>query len=207
MKAITIHQPWATLIALGEKRFETRGWPTKYRGELAIHAGKSIDMSALLVQEIKDALVRNGITDWTKLPYGVVMATATLTECWSVGSDYQSGMPVLYNGEGGETRPVRLKEGRFGDYSFGRYAWELIDVRPLPEPIQAKGQQRLWNWEPAPKLGTIDDVFALIRTMPDQDRFRALGIFNRMQTKRISVQQAMEELKELFFKNGIFEPE
>ncbi len=28
MKAITIHQPWATLIALGEKRFETRSWGT-----------------------------------------------------------------------------------------------------------------------------------------------------------------------------------
>ncbi|WP_409175497.1 hypothetical protein [Brevibacillus fortis] len=32
MKAITIHQPFATLIALGEKRFETRGWATRYRG-------------------------------------------------------------------------------------------------------------------------------------------------------------------------------
>lgn len=58
----------------------------------------------------------------------------------------------------------------------------------------------------APKLETIDDVFALIRTMPDQDRFRALGVFNRLQSKRITVQQAMEELKELFFKNGIYEP-
>ena len=40
MKAITIIQPWATLIALGEKQFETRSWFTKHRGELAIHAGK-----------------------------------------------------------------------------------------------------------------------------------------------------------------------
>jgi hypothetical protein len=39
MKAITIIQPWATLIALGEKKFETRSWTTKYRGPLAIHAG------------------------------------------------------------------------------------------------------------------------------------------------------------------------
>ncbi|MBU5672700.1 hypothetical protein [Paenibacillus brevis] len=60
--------------------------------------------------------------------------------------------------------------------------------------------------EPAPKFENIDDVFALIRTMPDQDRFRALGVFNRMQNKRITVQQGMEELKDLFFKNGIYEP-
>ncbi|MBU2700609.1 hypothetical protein Ga0466249_001701 [Sporomusaceae bacterium BoRhaA] len=39
MKAITILQPWASLIACGEKKIETRLWPTKYRGPIAIHAG------------------------------------------------------------------------------------------------------------------------------------------------------------------------
>lgn len=43
MKVISIIQPWATLIALGEKKFETRSWKTKYHGELAIHAIKKID--------------------------------------------------------------------------------------------------------------------------------------------------------------------
>ena len=42
MKALTITQPWATLIAIGAKRFETRGWSTPYRGPLAIHAGKNL---------------------------------------------------------------------------------------------------------------------------------------------------------------------
>lgn len=39
MKALTIRQPWASLIAVGAKSIETRSWPTKYRGELLIHAG------------------------------------------------------------------------------------------------------------------------------------------------------------------------
>lgn len=42
-------------------------------------------------------------------------------------------------------------EGReyvFGDYTPGRYAWILEDVKQLPEPIPAKGHQGLWNWEP-----------------------------------------------------------
>lgn len=43
MRCITIRQPWATLIALGEKEFETRSWRTAYRGELGIHAGMRID--------------------------------------------------------------------------------------------------------------------------------------------------------------------
>jgi hypothetical protein len=57
MKSITIIQPWATLIALGEKKYETRGWPTKHRGPLAIHAGKKIDKEACEEPEIKLGMV------------------------------------------------------------------------------------------------------------------------------------------------------
>lgn len=39
MKALTLHQPWASLVALGVKTIETRSWATRYRGPLAIHAG------------------------------------------------------------------------------------------------------------------------------------------------------------------------
>lgn len=39
MKALTIIQPWATLIASGHKMNETRSWKTNYRGEVLIHAG------------------------------------------------------------------------------------------------------------------------------------------------------------------------
>ena len=40
MKALTLWQPWASLIAVGAKTIETRSWSTKYRGPLAIHAAK-----------------------------------------------------------------------------------------------------------------------------------------------------------------------
>ncbi|MGG1880520.1 ASCH domain-containing protein [Paenibacillus cisolokensis] len=146
MKAITIIQPWATLITLGEKQFETRSWATKHRGELAIHAGKKIDREACEVPEIKAALARHEYTA-DNLPNGAVLAIANMTECWSIGTDYQSGMPVLYNGEGGKSRGVGLKEDKFGWFGTGRYAWEMVNVRRLPEPILAKGMQGLWNWE------------------------------------------------------------
>lgn len=41
IKALTLYQPWATLIAIGAKKIETRSWDTKYRGPLAIHASKN----------------------------------------------------------------------------------------------------------------------------------------------------------------------
>lgn len=40
MKAISLHQPWASWIARGEKTIETRFWYTKYRGELLIASTK-----------------------------------------------------------------------------------------------------------------------------------------------------------------------
>lgn len=36
MKAISLHQPWASMIASGKKTIETRSWPTAYRGDLLI---------------------------------------------------------------------------------------------------------------------------------------------------------------------------
>ena len=38
MKALSLRQPWASLIAEGRKTIETRTWRTRYRGPLAIHA-------------------------------------------------------------------------------------------------------------------------------------------------------------------------
>ncbi|WP_438497133.1 ASCH domain-containing protein [Paenibacillus sp. IHBB 3054] len=141
MKAITIKQPWATLIALGEKRFETRGWQTKHRGELAIHAGKQVDRDACLEPEIKAALVRNGILSISMLPTGSVIGTANLKGCIQSVETWTDGY-ILENGE-----RVYSPEYDFGDFTPGRYAWELGNVKQLPEPIPAKGQLSLWNWE------------------------------------------------------------
>lgn len=41
MKALSIKQPWATMIASGDKTIETRRWSTDYRGELLIVSAKT----------------------------------------------------------------------------------------------------------------------------------------------------------------------
>lgn len=43
MKAITLKQPWASLVAYGIKKYEFRTWKTNYRGKLLIHAGAGVD--------------------------------------------------------------------------------------------------------------------------------------------------------------------
>lgn len=68
MKALTICQPYADLIANGEKWIENRTWPTSYRGPLAIHAGKS-----------RDWLMDDD--DTTGMVFGAVVAVADLVDC------------------------------------------------------------------------------------------------------------------------------
>lgn len=47
MKALTIKEPWATLIIDGYKKYEFRSWKTKYRGKILIHAGMSLEKDML----------------------------------------------------------------------------------------------------------------------------------------------------------------
>lgn len=150
MKAITIKQPWATLIALGEKKFETRSWSTKHRGDLAIHAGKKVDKEACQEETIKAALAKHGYTA-ENLPTGAVIATVQLAGSYRIYDTADNGVHIVrcsndkYDFE--KVEYIRKPEIDFGYYSEGRYAWELTDVRRLLEPIPAKGQLSLWNWE------------------------------------------------------------
>ena len=140
MTAITIKQPWATLIALGEKKLETRSWQTKYRGPIAIHAGKAIDKEVCTSREIAKVLNKHGITLISDLPTGSVVAIAHLKDCYKVIEDF--GDSAYTNGP-----VIRSNEYPFGDYTEGRYAWKLERIKALDEPVKTKGQLSLWNWD------------------------------------------------------------
>lgn len=72
MKALTIKQPWASLIAAGIKDVENRSWPTLYRGPLLIHAGMGVDLEAL--DEWWNAVPQ-------PVPQGRVVARVELVAC------------------------------------------------------------------------------------------------------------------------------
>ena len=122
VKALTLIQPWATLIAEGWKGYETRSWQTSYRGMVLIHAGAKVDRGYLARTEIQ-RLVGN-----VKIPTSSFIAVATLVGCLHT-EDVAPG----------------LMERRFGDFSPGRFAWELEDVRCFRHPIPAKGMLGLWT--------------------------------------------------------------
>lgn len=161
MKTLSLWQPWASLVwlvghqdpevARMGKRIETRGWPTKYRGPLAIHAAKKpFNTGFYLDRELypfADALGLPDIFSFDTLPYGCIIAVCTLVDCVKItGRTSIDGKIVAAQLADG--REVTGNELVFGDYTPGRFAWILEDVRPLPKPIPAKGHQSLWNWEP-----------------------------------------------------------
>ncbi|WP_379142413.1 ASCH domain-containing protein [Paenibacillus sp. sgz500992] len=132
MRCLTIRQPWATLVALGEKSFETRSWRTAYRGEIAIHAGLKIDKAVCLREPFRSVLARHGLTA-DNLPAGAIVATGSLINCYEVTAGMaEEGWPYG-------------SEYIFGDYREGRFAWELTGVTPLEDNIPAKGRLGFWE--------------------------------------------------------------
>ena len=152
MYAITLHQPWASLIALGIKTVETRSWPAPVRlleRNIAIHAAK------LVMREpgsaIDAAMVGRVGEDWRGvIPAGMVVATATLAGMARVKRvnlvhNCATHEPGTEAGCAVGKRETRIDP--WGDFSPGRWLWFLTEVRPLPEPIPAVGRQAFWQWD------------------------------------------------------------
>lgn len=143
MKAITLHQPYATLMAVGAKTFETRSWQTYHRGTIAVHAAKTQENDGLFWYEpIASMLKQHGYNDPSELPYGKVVSIHMLRACFP--TPLVSGQSMSW---GQITLPPDWPESRFGNYEPGRYAWHMSLIEALDPPIAARGRQGLWNWE------------------------------------------------------------
>lgn len=140
VRAITVHQPWATLLALGIKRFETRDWDTRHRGPLVIHAGKRItEDGEMAFSWLQRRGIDIGVERLGDLPLGAVVGLAELTYCYATEFLLDSGRHVL----AAQAKDPSL-EVTLGDFSRGRFAWLLASPRPLRTPIPYRGQQQLW---------------------------------------------------------------
>lgn len=149
MKALTLWQPWASLVARGHKKIETRCWSTKYRGELAIHSAaqrpaKWLGSSRFTKEfefELREVLGIDGVCDPSyqversvnMMPRGTVLCIVKLVDI----------VPTSQLRD-----EISQRERVFDNYEDGRYAWfiELLETFET-KPIPAKGNRMLWNWE------------------------------------------------------------
>ena len=125
MKAISLWQPWASYIAVGMKRFETRHWSTSYRGPLAIHAAKR------RLTEDEQYLLEDYPLPAPVFPLGAIVATCELVDCIRMTD------ALIANRE--------RRELCLGNWEPGRFAWALIDVIALSAPIPMRGRQGLFD--------------------------------------------------------------
>lgn len=155
MKGITLTQPWASLVAFGEKGVETRSWSTRYRGPLAIHAAMNLapvgglrGLRRLVEEEPFATALRVHLPGYTTdeivagLPRGFVVAVVNLNACRRIAADGEPerllGDQLVWFSE------IHPHERRFGDYTPGRYAWHLTERQRI-EPVECHGARGLWD--------------------------------------------------------------
>jgi activating signal cointegrator 1 len=164
--ATTIWQPYASLIAIGAKRFETRAYPppAKHLGKrIAIHAAARLcsrvmdGLDGHVSQDICAAFEGADIDtgDLDLLPRGAVVCTAVLKAAYHVFGPAYDGWVAVEEcrlqapiGVKDIWQPDHIQTDPFGDYSSGRWAWLLTDIEALKDPAPAKGKQGWWKWNP-----------------------------------------------------------
>lgn len=124
MRALTLTQPWASLVVEGRKRYETRGWSVSFRGRIAIHAAKGMPGWA------RQAAIEFGLNPDT-LPRGTVIGEVTIADC------YPTHEIVHLQSE---------QEIEYGDWSAGRFAWALTEPAIYAVSVPAVGHLGLWDW-------------------------------------------------------------
>lgn len=130
MKAITLWEPWATLVALGIKQYETRNWYTNHRGPLAIHAAGKGSFHNYYMKAAQTNIVAPDLKI-EDLHFGAIVAVVELTSCVEI-------TPQMI-------RQMTVKELMVGDWDEGRFAWKFENLRILKTPLICRGAQGFWN--------------------------------------------------------------
>jgi hypothetical protein len=148
MKALSLWQPWASLMALGLKRIETRGWYMRHRGPLVIASTKTWNRDVLKAmhdanrpsciedesdwRRMIDRLLSRGVKTLGDLPLGAALCIVNVVDC------VPTNEAIMTVGE---------DERAFGDYRLGRWAIFTELVRTFEKPVPCRGSQGLWEFD------------------------------------------------------------
>lgn len=146
MRALTVHNPYAHLIVTPQeelpdgafnKRVENRKWKTNVRGELAIHAGVSMDWfhqcDYPIPDEYKWTTKVMKPSDFPMMAFGAIVGVCDLVGCFSVEEAARCDPDDLY---GWVYEHI---------HSVGPYCFVLDNVRRLQTPVPCTGKQGFWT--------------------------------------------------------------
>lgn len=153
MKALTIWQPWASLIMIGAKPFEFRSWmaPRSIVGnEIVIHAGSRW----MQQDEVEDLIAHladparawtTGLVPEIALPF---LKALDCDDCIPHGCGL--GTAVVGISREGAAIAEELGGQYINDsdrFMHSQFGWPLTDIKAWDEPIRMSGKQGLWNWQ------------------------------------------------------------
>lgn len=130
MKVLSIKEPFASLIAHGIKKIETRSWKTNYRGEIYIHAS----LSKQKIEEERKQNLLSLLPCEYRFKQGYIICKCHLKDCIYMDEEFINNIKK------------DATEYLCGRYEIGRYAWILDDIKLVNE-IPAKGKLGIWNFE------------------------------------------------------------
>lgn len=137
LRCLTLHEPWATLVANGVKKIETRSWSTSYRGPIGIHAALHLRDEYRELSRTGPFLEELGVAPQFYL--GCVIAVGYLSACFTLKD---TSKYLLLSGKEVAIRP---RERYFGDFTPGRFGWLIENVQRVHPPYPARGYQGLWT--------------------------------------------------------------
>jgi len=154
VKALTLQQPWASLMSLGLKYIETRSWPCRYRGPLVIHSSAKWNRDVLEQLDlarrppildydsdwgrILKALDGAGVKTLDDLPLGSALCLVDVVSCQTTEEAVVYFSETLFFDD----------ELAFGNFRPGRWAIVTDGLRRF-EPIPFKGRRGLWEFPDA----------------------------------------------------------
>ena len=127
MKALTIKEPWATLIIEGYKKYEFRSWKTNYRGKILIHAGLSLERD--MEERFKEYNLNYNC--------GYIIGEADIVDCILVDEEFNKELRKINSLVYARSNHVE------------KFAWKLENIKKYDSPIPCKGKLGLWNYEGA----------------------------------------------------------
>lgn len=124
MKALTLKQPWATLVAEGIKTYEFRSWKTNYRGKVLIHAGAGVDKKEM--NRFKHLNLN--------YPSKRIIAEAEIEDCIKI--DDQLNKKIISE-----------NNIAYGNKVRSGYAWKLKNIKKVNIDEEINGKLGFWNYE------------------------------------------------------------